>query len=326
MTSAEYRPSQPDPHRPEGPASDVPARVPGGYPPPGAYPPPEPAKGSAGRVVALVGGIGALLLAAVGALFYADVSQSRTESSHQSYAAPGTVELVADGDVAVRAADGDVEVEAIARSGLSRPSYSTREEGDRLVVTHECREFWSFPRCSGQLDVTLPAGTEVLVRTSNGDVVAAGIAGTLEVRTSNGDVESSDNPGRQILTSSNGDVVVLGAGGDVSARTSNGDVEAERIAGTLDSGTSNGRTSVVDVDGDLTAESSNGRIDVDGFGGDVSVETSNGDVTVTGDDVPVRLSMSTGNGSETVEGPTDPDADRSVEIETDNGDAAYLGR
>lgn len=309
MSSAENQPPQSAPSRPEV-----------------AYPPPEPATGSGGQVAAMIGGIGALVLAGVGALFYVDASNARTENSHQSYDPARTVELVADGDVAVRAAEGDVEVEAIAHIGLTSPVYSTREEGDRLVVTHECRAFLSFPRCEGELDVTLPAGTEVVVRTSNGEVIAAGIAGTLEVGTSNGDVESTGNTGRQTLTSSNGDIVVRDADGDVSVGTSNGDVEAERIDGSLDSETSNGRTSVVDVDGDVVAESSNGRIEIDGFGGNVRATTSNGDVTVTGDDEPVRLTIGTSNGSETVEGPTDSDAARSVEIETSNGDAAYLSR
>lgn len=285
----------------------------------------NPTKSSAGKTVALVGGIGALVLAAGAALFYADHSSTHTESSHQSYDPAATVQLVADGDVTVSAAEGDVEVEAIAHSGLLSPSYSSREESDRLVVTHECRWWPAFlSRCSGELDVTLPAETELVVRTSNGTVIAAGIAGTLDVGTSNGSIESAVNSGSQTLGTSNGAVIVSDAGGDVAVSTSNGRVEAERIGGSLSSGTSNGRIVVSDVAGHVTAETSNGQIDIDGFGGDVHAVTSNGDVSVTGDGEPVRLMVEVQNGAWTFEQPSDPDADRTVQITTNNGDAEYL--
>ncbi|MFC7876650.1 DUF4097 domain-containing protein [Isoptericola sp. NPDC057391] len=271
--------------------------------------PQEPHRGPVGRALLVTGIVVGLLAVAWGALFLVDRAVASTTTEHETYAAPGTVELVADGDVTVRAADGgsSVEVDKIARAGLTSPTYRAEEGADRLTVRHECEGLrWIPGRCSGDLAVTLPAGTTLVVRTSNGDVVASGVTGGSELRSSNGDVEVTRAGGGLDAGSSNGDVVVDRAVGDVVATTANGSVE------------------VTGVDGSLDADTSNGRVDVAGVTGDVRAESSNGDVTVVGDGEPVRLTIDTANGEQTIEGPTDPEADRTVEVRSSNGDVAYL--
>lgn len=270
--------------------------------------PPRTGRGPASRVLLVIGvvvGAAAVLWAAI---FFVDLAMSRTTTQHASYGAVGTVELVADGDVTVGVAEGDVEVDRIAHSGLTAPAYGVEESATGLVVTHECdRRLWvASSRCAGDLGVTLPAGTEVVVRTTNGDVVADGVAGDLDVWSSNGDVEVTSVTGALKADTSNGDVVVDGAAADAEVRSSNGQIE------------------VTDVGGDLDATTSNGQIEVAGVVGDVRAESSNGDVTVTGDGEPVDLTIETSNGSQTSEGPTDPDAGRAVEIRSSNGDVSYL--
>ncbi|MFD6176567.1 MULTISPECIES: DUF4097 family beta strand repeat-containing protein [unclassified Isoptericola] len=271
--------------------------------------PAQPHRGPTGRALLVLGVVVGLLAVAWGALFLVDRAVASTTTQHETYAAVGTVELVADGDVTVKAADGgDVEVDRIARRGLTSPTYRADERSDRLVLTHECQSWqWVPGWCAGELAVTLPADTAVVVRTSNGDVLAAGVAGDVELRSSNGDVETTGTGARVDADTSNGDVTVDRAtGGDVVATSSNGSIE------------------VTGVDGNLEAVTSNGRVEVSGVTGDVRAESSNGDVTVVGDGEPVRLTIDTSNGEQTTEGPTDPDADRTVEVRSSNGDVAYL--
>ncbi|MFE6971440.1 DUF4097 domain-containing protein [Isoptericola sp. NPDC057653] len=280
-----------------------------GTPPAPAPASPEPHRGPVGRALLVLGAVVAVLAVLWGALFLVDRAVAGTTTQHETYAPVGTVELVADGDVTVRAAEGgDVEVDRIARSGLTSPTYRADERSDRLVLTHECQGWqWVPGRCAGQLAVTLPADTAVVVRTSNGDVLAAGVAGDVELRSSNGDVEATGTGARLDAGTSNGDITVdRAAGGDVVATSSNGSIE------------------VTGVDGSLQAVTSNGRVEVSGVTGDVRAESSNGDVTVVGDGEPVRLTIDTSNGDRTVEGPTDPAADRTVQIRSSNGDVAFL--
>lgn len=316
---------------PEPPPTDA-VGPPGAYGPPGpytrdaAYPPGPPPRGATGRVL---GGIGAALaLAAVGfgALFLVDLMMSETTTTQRAYDAVDAVELVADGDVTVRAGEGDVEVDVIAHSGLRAPVYSEDATADRLELTHRCGWAIALPRCSGELDVTLPAGTRVVVRTENGDVVATGLAGDVSLSTSNGRVEAGDISGPLTAGSSNGDVDVRDVRAHVEATTANGEITVSDVTGSVAADTSNGEITVDSVTGDASATSSNGSVEVSGAGGNVYAESSNGEVTVVGDGEPVALSISTSNGEQIIEGPVDPGADRTVEIRSSNGDVAYLER
>lgn len=309
----------------ESSPADAPGQ-PGPYAQDGAYPQGPPQRGATARVLGTVGVLLGLAVVAFGALFLVDLMMSETTTTHRSYDAVDTVELVADGDVTVSAADGDIEVDAIAHSGLREPTYSADASANRLEITHRCGWSFALPRCSGELDVTLPAGTEVVIRTENGDIVASGLAGDVSLDTSNGQVEATDISGPLSASSSNGDIDVTTSGADVEASTSNGEIDVVDVDGTVTADTSNGDITIRSVTGDASATSSNGSVEISAAGGDVYAVTSNGRVTVIGDGEPVALTIQTSNGDETIEGPTDPDAERTVEIRSSNGDVAYLDR
>jgi DUF4097 and DUF4098 domain-containing protein YvlB len=300
--------------------------VPDSYPQDAGYAPGPPQRGATARVLTTLGVVLGVVVVGFGALFLVDLMMSETRTDHFSYDAVETVELVTDGDVTVTAAEGDIEVDAIAHSGLRHPTYSDEVSANQLVVTHRCGWSIFLPRCSGELDVTLPADTEVVVRSENGDVVASGVAGEIDVRTSNGRVEATDVGGLLHARSSNGDITVANAGSDVEVSTSNGEISVGEVDGTVTSDTSNGRITLDSVTGDASAHTSNGSVEISAVGGDVYAETSNGRVTVYGDDEPVALTIQTSNGDEIIEGPTDPDAERTVEMRSSNGDVAYLSR
>jgi DUF4097 and DUF4098 domain-containing protein YvlB len=288
---------------------------------------PEPPQRSAtGRVLASAGIALALVAIVFGALYLTDLMMSETSTTHRSYDAVDTVELVADGDVTVTAAEGDVEVDVIAHSGLREPTYSADESASRLQLTHRCGWFIALPRCSGELDVALPAGTEVVIRTENGDIVATGLAGDLSLDTSNGDVETAGLTGPLDARSSNGDIDISGSQADVDASTSNGEISVADVDGTVTADSSNGEITIDSVTGDASADTSNGSVEISGVDGDVHGESSNGEVTVVGDGEPVALTIDTSNGDQVIEGATDPNAERTVEIRSSNGDVAYLGK
>ena len=291
-----------------------------------AYPPGPPRRSATGRVLTTVGVLIAVVVVGFAALFLVDLTMSQTTTTHRSYDAVGSVELVADGDVTVQAADGGVEVDAIAHSGLGQPTYSADESASRLKITHRCGWSIALPRCSGALDVTVPAGTEVVIRTENGDVVASGLAGDVSLDTSNGDIETSDLAGPLTAHSSNGDIDVRDSAADVDTDTSSGDVTVTDVDGTVTAVTSSGEITIDSVTGDASADTSNGGVEISAVGGNVDSDSGNGSITVTGDGEPVALTIQTSNGDEIIEGPTDPDAERTVEIRSSNGDVAYLAR
>lgn len=290
---------------------------------PAGPPPTDPTRTPLGRGLLVAGVTLGVATIVWGGIQVADLAMSSTERASATYDAAAVVELIADGRVSVLAGDDDlVDVERIARSGFTSPTYAVQQRGDRLVVRHECGSW--FGVCSGALQVQVPRGTEVVVRTSNGDVLARGLAGDLEAQTSDGRIEVDRITGDAQLRTSNGDVVVTDVSGDVAARTSDGRIDAHDIGGHLDAVTSNGGVQVGDVDGDARVRTSDGSIDVTGVQGDVEAVTSNGNVVVVGTGEPVALTISTSNGRQTVEAPTDPSAPRTVLIRSSDGNVSYL--
>lgn len=239
----------------------------------------------------------------VGLALWADADHA-TSSATSTYAARPVVELVADGDVDVRAGGDRVVVERIARTGITSLHYAVDESADRLTVKHECGWFGS---CRASLAVSVPAGTAVVVHASDGDVTARDLSGALDVRAGDGRTEVRDLAGDLTLASSDGAVDVRSVQGDVDVRSNDGS------------------TSVDGVSGSLTATSGDGRVTVSGVLGDVDVSSNDGDVTVHGTGDPVALDIQVNDGRRTVDAPTDPNAGRTVRIHVNDGDASYLG-
>ncbi|RHA43082.1 DUF4097 family beta strand repeat-containing protein [Cellulomonas rhizosphaerae] len=262
-----------------------------------------------GRAPVWTGGvIGALVLLGtawnlVGLAMWADADHATT-SATATYPARPVVELVADGEIDVRTGGDDVVVERTARAALTSVHYAVDETADRLTVKHECSWYGS---CRASLAVSVPAGTEVVVHASDGDVTAQGLSGSLDIRTGDGRTEVTDLVGDLTLASSDGAVDVRSVQGDVAVRSNDGS------------------TSVDDVSGSLTATSGDGRVTVSGVVGDVDVSSNDGDVTVYGTGDPVALDIQVNDGRQTVDAPTDPGATRTVRIHVNDGDASYLG-
>ena len=230
-----------------------------------------------------------------------------TRIDRASYRAVGTVELVADGDIRVHTGSADdIGVERIGRGGLRHPRYAVVRESDRLVVTYRCPSFLTF-RCSAALDVTVPARTRLVLRTSNGHVEASGVDGGVDARTVDGTVALHGVAGGIRVMTVDGAIDVSKAGGDVIARSHDGTVT---IAGAED---------------DVQARTANGRVDISGVRGDVDATTVNGAVTVHGPGTPVDLDIHARHSRPTVAAPTDPRAGQHVRITTSHGTVAFRG-
>ena len=200
------------------------------------------------------------------------------ETRQDEFAVTGTPTLV------IENINGDVDVTGSAEAGivsvtarLRRPErleYRATQEGNTVRVTVENGQaggnWWSrLWRRSGASDVAVavPPTVNMDVHSSNGDITANRVAGTITLRTSNGDIEAAGSDGIYDLRSSNGDVEVAAGRGEFSLHTSNGDI---RFAGDPGEGTENRlRTSNGNIDARLTGESPSVRL---------SASTSNGSI------------------------------------------------
>jgi len=285
-------------------------------------PPPSP-RSPLGRGLLWTGAVlGALAIVWTGLTTVGLIGSQRAEGV-EHHAAAGTVELVADGDVSVVGASVDgVDVDRHAWYSFRAPQYSASTADDRLLVEYRCTLDWLW-QCRTSLDVTVPTGTHLVIRSSDGSVRARQIVGDVDARTSNGRVEVQDVDGAVHGQSSDGSVDVRLVTGPVEARTSNGSIVVAGAA-SVTARTSDGSVDVMDVEGAVEARSSNGSVLVEDAHGDVEAVSSDGSVTVYGTGVPVALDIRTSDGRQTVSAPTDPSAPVHVTIRSSNGAVSFL--
>ncbi len=265
----------------------------------------------------------AVLLVGWAAVQGADWAAADSGEERLSYGAAPIVELVADGAVTVRAgAAGTVEVQREWREGLAPVTYGVEESAERLVVTHTCP--WYSATCSAALDVTVPADADVVIRSSDGRIEVAGIAGDLLARTGSGAISVERVGGDVDAGTGSGSVAATGVGGDAELRTGSGGIEARDVGGSLEARSGSGRIEVRGVGGEALARTGSGNILVAGVASDVDVDTSSGRVTVHGNGTPVALDIATSSGRQTVEAPTDPSSPVRVKIRSSSGAVEYL--
>lgn len=286
---------------------------------------PEPPSSSPLVVTLRTVGIAlAAVVVAWAAVQAADWAASSEGEERLSYDSAVNVELVADGPVTVRVGQvGTVEVRREWREGLVPVSFEVSESSDRLVVTHGCP--WFLSVCRAGLEVSVPEDTDVVVRTSDGHIEVAGIAGDLVASTGSGPVLVERVGGDVDARTSSGRVEAIAVDGDALLSTGSGSIAAEQIGGSLEARTSSGRIDVRDVGGEALTHTGSGHIVVASVLSHVDAYTSSGRVTVHGNGAPVALDISTSSGSQTVEAPTDPGAPVKVKIRSSSGAVEYLG-
>jgi hypothetical protein len=152
----------------------------------------------------------------------------------------------------------------------------------------------------------VPQESNLVLRTSNGEVRVSATSGSVEARTTNGDIVIENVKGDVDLLTTNGEVHVTDLGGGVTAHTTNGSIIAEMRKlpprGSVELATTNGNVEAYfanDLKATLTAATTNGQVSIafpivregvmtsktirgtiQGGGAKISLGTTNGNVEV----------------------------------------------
>ena len=191
----------------------------------------------------------------------------------------------------------DVRVAAAERADTIvqvRPSDKTRrddvtaaeqtrvEYGDgRLLVKapRRLREWSPFNDVGSiDVDIELPAGSDLSGHTATGEFRCTGSLGPCELKSGAGEL-SVEQAARVKLTTA-GEIRLERVAGDAELVTAIGDVRAGEIVGSALIKNSNGDTRVGEIGGDLRVKAANGDIDVERSHGSVSAKTANGHIRV----------------------------------------------
>ena len=244
--------------------------------PPTAQPPAQPTIGHRGGVAAvrIIGVLvtAGLLAAGTGSMLFTFFSQSETVVTQVQGDITRLVTDGTTGDVRVRVgrAGEAVTVKETLHWTFVKPQATVpAAAAGTLTLAPRC-DGWSWGPCATDLDVTVPPGTQLQLKTTTGDIRADAQGATVSARTTTGDVVVNGTGSTAVdAQSTTGDVTVGGdtAAARITTRTTTGDVTVTLTA----------------VPADLTATATTGDVVVtvpSGHRYRVDIETTNGDQSV----------------------------------------------
>jgi hypothetical protein len=238
-------------------------------------PPPEaPQKKRWRRPLIIIAG-SLLILAGLTTLLNRLFQQTRTSTETYSETLEQLVINSDNGDVTIVTTQSEgVTVERTERYSFRLPKGTAEIDGTTLTLDEGCPGFFSIflGRCRVDFRIEAPAGVEVTVNLSNGEIDVDGIGGGVSLNSSNGRITGRSLVATVLLAdTSNGDIelVFTSAPERVVAETSNGDIEivvpdhsykieAETSNGSIEYGVTNDP----DAERSILATTSNGNIEV----------------------------------------------------------------
>jgi hypothetical protein len=169
--------------------------------------------------------IAALAAVMLGLGFFTGLPGGSDTTTHQIGEAVGRLIVVTRGHVDVMAGD-TVEVAVTRNRGwLPHPEASVEVASGELEIDGRCRYPLFFDAgCTTDVQVTVPAETEVEVRTSSGKVTVAGVTAGVDLTTTAGGIEVDNVSGPARLVTSAGGISGDLGGGDIDATTSAGSI------------------------------------------------------------------------------------------------------
>jgi hypothetical protein len=264
------------------------------HPPPTVRPGPEERRQPTGHRVAwlVVGSVLAVATLLWGGMQLVIAWAHETEVVDRTITEPvRTIDVRSEGTVRIVGADVDaVRVHAEIDHGLRRTKESATLEGDRLVLRTDCPTFFS-NYCEVDYTIEAPRDVTVVAHSDQGRVTLTDVSGPIEARSDQGRVE------------------VLRASGDLHLRADQGRIEVlDSTSPTIDAAADQGSVRI-----ELTAPPTNVRARSDQ--GSVRV-------VVPDDGEAYAVTLSTDQGSTDLAVPSDPDSDRVIDVESDQGDVS----
>lgn len=221
---------------------------------------------------------------AIAALTAPAEAQQRIDETFASDAR-GSIEIVnVAGSVSVIAWDrAEVSVTGTLGQGTERLELSRDRLNPQIRVV--------LPRTSSgrnirgsDLQIRVPAGKTVAVRTVSADIEVTDVRGQLDLRSTSGDVTVSGQPAEVRAGSTSGDLVIdVTTNGRVTAETTSGDVEVRgSVRQSVNAESVSGDVHVAARTPEVRAESVSGDLRLTGATARVSASTVSGDAVITG--------------------------------------------
>ena len=209
----------------------------------------------------------------------------------------------------------------ISRAELEKEvTLEIEQSGNRLsiVVKYKNENGWSDWRDKMVVSfrLQLPRETACNLRTSDGNISLKGLKGSQRCNTSDGDVTATDIVGSLFASTSDGNITVKKVGGPVETKTSDGNIVLEEIKGDTRGSTSDGNVSVTKATGNVYMKTSDGDLTFRDIAGSLNAHTSDGNVTGNLLELTKELTIKTSDGNISVSVPANLGMDLNIKGES----------
>ena len=165
--------------------------------------------------------------------------------------------------------------------GRDADQVEVEQYGRRISVVAP-RQRAGFLGGDSKLDVaiTVPLGSDLVVRTGSADITVSGTVGTSQLKTGSGDVRTGDLAGPALVETGSGDVDIEVANAELRVKSGSGRVRVRHAESAVAASTGSGDVEIGTANGPAAVKTGSGDLKVVDANTDVSLVTGSGDLLV----------------------------------------------
>src|SRR5262249_14572429 len=130
--------------------------------------------------------------------------------------------------------------EEAAKEDLKNVDVQMTQDGDTVRITAKSEGMHLHPNRAAAVELQVPAGSKLDLRTSNGSVKTTGATGDASIHTTNGKIEVKGGKGKVNLKTTNGSITADSSSGAADLKTTNGTITINSAKATVSAHTTNG--------------------------------------------------------------------------------------
>ncbi|MBA2954776.1 DUF4097 family beta strand repeat protein [Nocardioides sp. MAH-18] len=189
--------------------------------------------------------------------------------------------------LAVEIGRGSVEVTAndttethVQIQGRDAELVEVRQDGDRIAIRGPRQRSLFSAGDRLDVEVTVPTGSDVAVRTGSADVRIHGTVASGQVKSGSGEVTVDTATGPLQVETGSGDIQVRDAEGALQIKSGSGDIDVREVGGTLMVSTGSGDVQIARTRAASVVKTGSGDLQVGEAQSDLSFATGSGDLVV----------------------------------------------
>ncbi len=201
--------------------------------------------------------------------------------TERSFPTPEPVELYAElGSGNLTTAAAETAETQVRITGPRADEFEVGQSGRTISVIAPKQRFGFGGNDRHDVSVSLPTGSDLVVRKGSADLTATGSYRTVKVKSGSGDVEIDTTTGPTVIDSGSGEIICHRVESDLRIKSGSGDVELGEVLGSAGISTGSGDVDLGRAVGKAVLKTGSGDLEVQRMESDLQLNTASGDLVV----------------------------------------------